>query len=195
MSDAAKLLIVYGSSHGQTAKIAGSIREGLAAEGLHVEVHRGDEVPGGLDAAAFDAIVVGASIVLGGHQRYIKRFVENHRDVLAERPSAFFSVSGSAGSRNAVEREEARRIMHRFLDEVGWRPELATTFAGAIPYTQYNPLVRWVMKRIAAKEGASTDTSRDHEYTDWAEVQAFTKSVADIALSRHPILRAERRGG
>jgi menaquinone-dependent protoporphyrinogen oxidase len=180
MSDATKVLMVYGTSYGQTAKIARTIRDGLAAEGFDVELHRGDDPPATFDPAAFDAVVVGASIVLSGHQRYIKRFVAAHRQTLASRPSAFFSVSGSAGSANAEEREEARRIMSRFLDELGWRPDLSTTFAGAIRYTKYNPLIRWVMKRISAKEGASTDTSRDHEYTDWEAVDAFTASIASI---------------
>ena len=29
------------------------------------------------------------------------------------------------------------------------------------------------MKRIAAKAGGDTDTSRDYEYTDWADLQRF----------------------
>jgi menaquinone-dependent protoporphyrinogen oxidase len=34
-------------------------------------------------------------------------------------------------------------------------------------YTKYNFLIRFVMKRIARQAGASTDTSHDHDYTDW----------------------------
>ncbi len=34
-------------------------------------------------------------------------------------------------------------------------------------------LIRFVMKRIARSEGASTDTSRDYEYTDWSAVARF----------------------
>jgi menaquinone-dependent protoporphyrinogen oxidase len=30
------------------------------------------------------------------------------------------------------------------------------------------------MKRIAKREGGSTDTSHDHEYTDWDAVARFT---------------------
>ena len=35
------------------------------------------------------------------------------------------------------------------------------------------------MKRIAATEGASTDTTRDHEYTDWGALDAMAARFAD----------------
>lgn len=31
------------------------------------------------------------------------------------------------------------------------------------------------MKRIAAKAGGATDTSRDYEYTSWVELRAFAE--------------------
>jgi menaquinone-dependent protoporphyrinogen oxidase len=34
------------------------------------------------------------------------------------------------------------------------------------------------MKRITGKEGGSTDTSRDHEYTDWNKVTAYARKLA-----------------
>jgi len=35
-----------------------------------------------------------------------------------------------------------------------------------------------LMKHIASKEGGATDTSRDHEYTNWAEVDQFAVEFA-----------------
>ncbi len=37
---------------------------------------------------------------------------------------------------------------------------------------------RMLMKRIAAQAGGDTDTSRDHEYTDWKDLAAFTRRFA-----------------
>jgi menaquinone-dependent protoporphyrinogen IX oxidase len=34
------------------------------------------------------------------------------------------------------------------------------------------------MRRIALKEGASGDTSRDHDYTDWNQVAALADDLA-----------------
>ena len=40
--------------------------------------------------------------------------------------------------------------------------------------------MKLVMKRIAKKEGADTDTSRDYEYTDWDAVAEFAKDFSHI---------------
>jgi menaquinone-dependent protoporphyrinogen oxidase len=35
------------------------------------------------------------------------------------------------------------------------------------------------MKRIAKHAGGSTDTSRDHEYTDWVALEQFVAALAE----------------
>jgi menaquinone-dependent protoporphyrinogen oxidase len=45
--------------------------------------------------------------------------------------------------------------------------------AGALLYTRYNLFKRWLMKRIVAQQGGDTDTSKDYDYTDWADLRAF----------------------
>ena len=47
-------------------------------------------------------------------------------------------------------------------------------------YTKYNFLVRLVMKYIAKSEGASTDVSRDHVYTDWAALDILADDVTAL---------------
>jgi menaquinone-dependent protoporphyrinogen IX oxidase len=46
-------------------------------------------------------------------------------------------------------------------------------------------LKRMLMRRIARKEGGPTDTSRDHELTNWTEVTALAIDIA--ALARAPV--------
>jgi len=60
-----------------------------------------------------------------------------------------------------------------FEKETGWRPGHVLAVAGALAYSQYNFIIRFVMKRIARKAGAPTDTSRDYELTDWSALDAF----------------------
>jgi menaquinone-dependent protoporphyrinogen oxidase len=45
--------------------------------------------------------------------------------------------------------------------------------AGAVLYTQYPWLKKWMMKRIVGKAGGGTDTTRDYEYTDWNDLRRF----------------------
>ncbi len=167
------ILIVYGTRYGQTARVAGRIRNTLTERGHVVTVRQGDELTPDVRVGEFDGVLVGASMIRHGYQPYIAAFAKRHAAALNANPSAFFAVSGSAGSTNPLERAEARRLAEEFCKAAGWRPAIVEPVAGAIAYTKYNVLLRWVMKRISAKEGGSTDTTRDHEYTDWAQVDRF----------------------
>jgi menaquinone-dependent protoporphyrinogen oxidase len=40
------------------------------------------------------------------------------------------------------------------------------------------------MKQISKKEGGSTDTSRDHEYTDWKSVERFAENFLVISSAQ-----------
>jgi menaquinone-dependent protoporphyrinogen oxidase len=60
-----------------------------------------------------------------------------------------------------------------FVTETGWRPVRSLPVAGALAYSRYNVFIKFVMKRIARKAGAPTDTSRDYEFTDWAALARF----------------------
>lgn len=179
----ANVLIVYGTTEGQTAKIAQHIADAGRRLGHHVDVAHAPD----LDAdgtgiagsaaglAAYDAAIVGASVHEGHYQRAVAEFVERHRGWLSERPSAFFSVSMAAASRIPEEVAEVGRIIAAFTQDNGWVPTMTESFAGALKYTQYNWLKRMVMKHIAGRAGGSTDTEHDHEYTDWKQVDGFAE--------------------
>ena len=177
---AARILLVYGTSYGQTERIARRIAETLEGAGLEVSLQRGDLLPRALDRSAYDAVIVGASVIFGKHQRYIRRFLREQRDWLARVPSALFSVSGSAGAKVPSARESANRAVEALLAETGWRPALVVMVAGAIAYRRYNPLLRYVMRRISQSTGRPTDTSRDHELTDWEQVVRFARECAAL---------------
>jgi menaquinone-dependent protoporphyrinogen oxidase len=66
-------------------------------------------------------------------------------------------------------------MMGRFFYETQWRPSVAKPVAGGLLYTHYNFLVRMVMKNIARKAGASTDTSRNYDYTNWPDLDKFVE--------------------
>ncbi len=178
--DRKRILVLYGTSYGQTEKIAKRIGELLGDAGLDPDVVRGDGVPVGFDPAGYDGIIVGASLIARGHQRYVADFVRRNRRRLNTTPSAFFSVSASAGSHLPEARQAAREKMEEFLEETGWSPARRTTFAGAINYTKYGLLLRLVMRWISARNGGETDTTRDHEYTDWSQVESFADDFAEI---------------
>jgi menaquinone-dependent protoporphyrinogen oxidase len=122
----------------------------------------------------FDAVLVGASIHYGHHPRALRAWLAQHRTELASRCGAFFSVSLSAGGPGAKP-ATAQEYVTSFLRAVGWSPELSATFAGALRYSQYGTLDRFLVKLFVAMAGGDTDSSRDYEYTDWSAVQKFAE--------------------
>ena len=174
------VLIAYGTTEGQTAKIAKQIAEVIRIKGHEVSVQCGDELA--LDFSQFDACIVGGSIHMDRFQSYLKKFVVEQHEWLNSIPSAFFTVCMAAHSKNEKERKQAHEYGEKFVKEAQWQPIVIGTFSGAIAYTKYNFITRFIMKLIAKREGGSTDTSKDHEYTDWEEVARFTeKFVAKLS--------------
>lgn len=174
------VLIVYGSRHGQTAKIARYVGDLLTASGFVATVTSVDAMPRHIAPAAFDVVIVGSPIMYSHHLPAVKRFVRAHRDALNATASAFFSVSGAAAGPDEAERAVARRCVSEFLTQTGWHPALTETIGGSMAYTQYNPILRWMLKRISQRKGGPVDTSRDHEATDWTQVRRFADAVAAL---------------
>lgn len=179
---APRALIVYGTSYGQTAKVAARIGQVLKGRGFAVTLTDGDVLPPHLRVRDFDAVVVGASMIMRGYQKCIRAFVRGHSTELNALPSAFFAVSGAAASADPKERAEAQRLAEAFCADNGWKPAITEPVAGAIAYTKYNLVLRLVMRWISRKERGATDMTRDHAYTDWAQVERFAERCADLVV-------------
>lgn len=171
----ANILIVYATREGQTEKIARRMATTLREAAHSAELLDADHPSPGLDVSRFDGIIVGAPLHGRGYPHSILRFVRGERERLARLPSAFFSVGLAVASRTVDGRAQTRPIVDEFLSQAAWRPEHVELIAGALPYSKYNFIIRFVMKRISAKSGGDTDTSRDYEYTDWADVDRFAR--------------------
>ncbi len=171
-----KILIVYATGEGQTRKIARFMEEVLQAENHSVVIADATEEPPSPEN--FDAVLVGSSIHIQKYHSSIKDYVMQNVDELNKKPSAFFSVSMAIASDIEEEHKEVEKIAQRFLDQTGWKPKEINHIAGALKYTQYDYFKRLIMRMIAKKEGGSTDTSKDHEYTDWDAVRSFVLDFA-----------------
>ena len=168
----------YATTEGQTRRIAERLvavlhRHGLDSCAIDMAAH-----PHGIDWTRVRGALVGASLHVGRHQREAESFVRAHAASLSAIPSAFFSVSLAAASSNQEEVAEARRIAAAFPPAAGWTPLTIVSFAGCLAYTKYGFLKRLLMKRIARKEGAPTDTSRDYELTNWENVERLGAEMA-----------------
>lgn len=172
-----RILLLYASTEGQTQLIAERIAQVLRAKAHSVELLPADTDPARLDPAAYDAVMVGASIHYGHHPAYLRKLISRQRSALEARPNAFFSVSLSAGGPRPKP-AAAQRYMDKFLRKTGWRPQMTASFAGAVKYSVYGPIKRRVMIVFVGLGGGETDTSRDYEYTDWDAVARFAGDFA-----------------
>jgi menaquinone-dependent protoporphyrinogen oxidase len=174
-----RIAVLYGTTEGQTAKIAQHIAELGRRRGHRIDVRHIAELEDDFDPRRFDGVIVGASIHEGHHQRYVVRWVSRHAAALSSVPNSAFTVCLAIRSAYPKERDEALAYSRLYAERAGWKPTVSAVFAGALRYTQYNWLVRMLVKQIARHEGGSTETAHDTEYTDWAEVDRFANELYD----------------
>jgi menaquinone-dependent protoporphyrinogen oxidase len=85
------ILVTYATMAGSTAEVAEAVATELRAHGLHVDLAQLDAVAG---LGAYDAVVLGAPMILGWHRGAL-RFLRRNRRVLAEKPLALFVTAMS----------------------------------------------------------------------------------------------------
>jgi menaquinone-dependent protoporphyrinogen oxidase len=179
-----KVLLVYGTTEGQTRKIAE--RAGVhAQERRHdVEIHDSASLAPAFDLAGFDAVIVAASVHQERHQESISDFVVAHREQMNSKPTAFISVSLSAVLDYA--KDEAQTYVDRFLAATHWQPQDTLLLGGAVRGSDYDYFQRQIIKFIVMKRGEIADTTRDYEFTDWNALAGFVDNflaAAELSLA------------
>jgi menaquinone-dependent protoporphyrinogen oxidase len=181
-----RVAVFFATRQGHTQRIAERITTDLLVLGFDVDlcdVRR----PLLFSLSKYSAAVLAASVHAGSHEKEMVQFVKNHRSELARMTTAFLSVTLSEAGAEMPDKTPAEhaqfaldvdRMLGKFFTETAWRPTLAKPVAGALLYTHYNFFVRLIMKRIARKAGAATDTSRDYVYTDWVGLDKFVDDLA-----------------
>jgi len=181
------IAIFYATREGQTQRIAEHVGTMLHAHGFTVEVHDVRALPPSFSLMRYGAAIVAASVHGGHHEPEMVDFAKQRHLDLAALPAAFLSVSLTEAS---VERAETppevkaqaivdvQAMLEEFFAETGWYPTRVLPIAGALRYRQYGVLTRFVMRQIAKRSGVDTDTSRDHEYTDWRALDRFVDEMA-----------------
>ena len=185
------ILVLHASRDGQAAAIAQRIARVLEASGNHLEVLPIDTPSLPADLAECDFVVVGAGVRFGRHGGVFERIVRGHRDALSAKANAFFSVS-LAMAGDAPRRDEARKYVDGMIARTGWHPDRTVLFAGALRYTAYNPVIRWVMRRIA-----DGDYSVEVPFGDGGRVKhgadGGRRSARAERQSAHRVLQPGRR--
>ena len=176
----ADALLVYASTHGHTAKIAGRLADAMRAAGLEVDL-RDVASARDVEPGRYDLVVVGASVHKEHYQKAIVDWARQRSGALAHIRSVFFSVSLSVAEANAQARAATQCWIDDFCAQTGWTPDRVEQIAGALQYREYDLFTRQVMRLLMRRMGHPTDASHDYDYTDWDAVDRLGRDLAHRA--------------
>lgn len=171
-----KILIAYGTTEGQTRKIAERAAEHLRTRGADVTLWDSADERFGLNLDDFGAVILAASVHQEQHQQAVRAFATAHHGFLNGRPSALISVSLSAVLEETM--PDARGYAERFTALTGWRPAMTLLLGGALRFAEYDYFQRQIVKFIVMKRGLEGDDGDDgedgeREFTDWDALARF----------------------
>ena len=171
-----KILIVYSTTEGQTAKIVEFIATRLRFAGDDVTLLDAASA-GGLDVTGFDGAILAASVHVGMYQAPLLAFAQAHADWLTRVPSAFLSVSLAAASSDTEEIKSLDTITEGFRAQTGWSNAEIHHVAGAFRFTGYDFFKGWLMRVIAWEKGVKATPGQDLELTDWHALGATVDAL------------------
>ncbi|RWD89448.1 flavodoxin domain-containing protein [Mesorhizobium sp.] len=172
------VLIVYGTTEGQTEKISARTAAHIRERGHQVELVDSAELTSDLKLGPFDAFVIAASVHQEHHQETVTNLVFAHHEALNAKPSAFISVSLSAALED--QKAEAQKYVDRFVAVTGWQPGMTLLLGGALRFTKYDFFQEQFVKFVVMKSGDPV-SERDHEFTDWNALANFADRFLDLA--------------
>ena len=167
-SDNMKILVLYGTTEGQTRKICEFIGVRLRFEGDEVTLVDAAEPGERIDLSDYQGAIVAASIHVGQYQGAVVDFVRANHALLNQMPSAFISVSLSAVDSDSEERLSLASIAENFRGYTGWTNAEIHHIAGAFRVSEYDFFKRLAMRMLAWEKKLKLEPGKDLELTDWA---------------------------
>ena len=154
------VLIIYGTTEGQTRKIAEWRAARVRERGYQAELYDSAAPVSDLDLETYDAFIIAASVHQERHQETVINFLTAHLEVLDAKPSAFISVSLSAvlSERGGI---EAQKYVDRLFTMTGWRPRTTLLLGGALRFTEFDYFQEQIVKFIVMKVPPPRAPERD----------------------------------
>jgi menaquinone-dependent protoporphyrinogen oxidase len=184
-----KILLVYGTTEGQTKKIAEFLKAEF--ERLKYTVVLCDATVDPPGAEGFDAILVGASLHLDRYQTAIAFYIHKYKTALNAKCTAFFSVSLIAATDDIMLWKEMEDTTTKFLEAAGWKPSIVEYVAGALLYTRYDFFKKLIVRQMAKKSYGNSTKIHDKEYTDWVKLRSFVQKMDELLNCQPQIVAKE----
>ena len=160
-----KILVVYGTTEGQTRKIGEKVADRLSSHGHDTAVRNSSRWQEDFRVDTFDKVIVAGSVHERKHQRDLEMFVMANRAKLQAKPTLFLSVSLSAAFPGGE--AEARDYIDKFVEYTEWKPSRVLTVAGAIRYEEYDYFMEQIVHHVVLEGREHDQGEGDREFTDW----------------------------
>ncbi len=161
-----KALIVYGSKHGSTRRIAEEISHVLTKEGLEVRVADAKEGIGNVEDN--DVVIIGSAVQMRSWLGPAKRFMRQNAPVLRSRPVWLFS----SGLRGDDPRSVSPRVISEYMITIG--PRDHRFFPGSFDPKGmgrlHGALVRLPGVRTMFPVG---------DFRDWNEIHRWARTIVE----------------
>lgn len=159
-----KVLVAAASKYGATEEIAAAISGVLDERGLETDMRSIDDV---VDLSEYEAFVLGSAVYAGHWLGPARRFVEEHADELADRPTWLFS-SGPIGDPPRPSEQKAVQL---------------EPIVGALQAKEHRVFDGKLDKnRLSFREQAIVFAFRatNGDFRNWDAITAWASEIADV---------------
>ncbi len=167
-------LVVY-SHHGHTKKVAEVLARQFNSFGIEADIYNlsDGEEPDSKVIQKYSSVIIGGPVYYGEYPEQLLDWVAYHRELLLRTRLCFYSVGLHAVGRGIRSNKAAESTIDRFLYLTDVKAESTASFAGCLPYTKMKLIPRKLAACVAKLHKCPTDTTQDHELTDWDQVEQF----------------------
>ena len=164
--------MTYATWAGSAGEVAEYVGRTLTKDGYQADVLAANDV---LDLDSYQAVIVGSAIHAGKIHPQVQAFLEENKEILANKKVAYFLVCLTMKD----DTEENREIVLSYLENIKndfpqIRPVGAGFFAGELNYKNLSFQYTLMMKAMSMKEA---------DYRDWDEIRLWTQEAESLLLS------------
>ena len=161
----ASILVAYATKYGSTREVAEEIAATLRESGSEVDIRPAREAH---QLAGYQAIVLGAPLIMFHWHKDARRFLSEHRQVLLERPIAVFALGPVHDPHDEQEWQNSRAQFDKELAEYPWLTPVAIELFGG----KFDPeQLRFPLNKLAAAAPAS-------DARDWPAIRRWARQLA-----------------
>lgn len=176
-----KFAIVYYSKHGQTRKISNFLKKCLTSNARSKDVVYEIDVCDEYDCTdlknGVDHLILGCPVYVGHFPRKFITWVKNNKENFDQKPISVFMVSLNAADPRQQAKVMNGILLKKLIEMIQVQPIFFGSFPGSLEYTKYGFFLKLLMRKISKSAGGPTDTSKNHELTDWPSVEQFARAI------------------